>query len=118
MREIKFRGLDKKGIWHYGYFWVAPDGTHFIKEEITKTHNADFEVIPETIGEYTDYKDENDKEIYENDIFDDYSVIKFIAGGYWLEDKKGNLTALKDYWILNEAKKIIGNIHENPELLK
>ena len=118
MREIKFRGLDYKDIWRYGYFWVAPDGTHFIKESIARTHSADFAVIPETIGEYTNYKDKDNKEIYENDIFNDYSIVKFIASGYWLEDKKGNLTSLKDYWILNGIEKVIGNIHENPELLK
>lgn len=74
MREIKFRGkrIDN-GEWVYG--WLIK----------TKNHNKAYyisdgnlyngfgvmqpflEVIPETVGEFTGQRDENGKEVYEND---------------------------------------------------
>jgi len=120
MREIKFRGLDKKGIWHYGYYWMSPDGECYIKERIAKTHSADFRVRPETVGQYTGLKDKNGKEIYEGDIISyrsksDFQIYQekvfwnidgWVCGGIHLR-----------YATFDESE-IIGNIYENPELLK
>jgi hypothetical protein len=118
MREIKFRGKSKDGKWHYGYFWVAPIKIHFIRERVTDMLNADFEVDPESVGQYIDQKDKDKKEIYEGDI------IKRLFGPrrYVVEwNQRTTEFLLRDCyggWTgVNSGCEVIGNITDNPELL-
>lgn len=134
MREIKFRGLDKYGKWHYGYFWIAVDGTNYIKEDISKNHSADFEIIPETVGQYIGMEDKNRKEIYGGDIllrempvyyspktkgfvyheifFDDFYG-KFDVKVFPLEVQQWSRPDFNNWHDLE----VIGNIYENKNLL-
>lgn len=134
-REIKFRGkrLDN-GEWLYGYYFVNR-GKHFIVTDgIAPAGNTfrDYEVDPETIGEYTGSKDKHDKEFYEGDIvkaplldpilFDVLAdafceaEIKLNKGAFVVSYYKQNLNI---YLIdLQDKIEIIGNIYDNPELLE
>jgi len=142
MREIKFRGKRKDdGKWIYGNLVILRN-KYFICEKDTSIFDTYFEhcfkeVIPETVGQYTGLKDKNGKEIFEDDIVDDnwydvygekinkYLIVKFgeYCGldyydypnyGFYLENENGEQYALP----YHEPIKIIGNIHDNPELLK
>lgn len=130
MREILFRGLRTDGEgWVYGYY--LPTFTGIAKIAVTYDHITGtieaYEVIPETVGQYTGLKDKNGKEIYEGDVlggcngsvngqgwgWENYTV-KYRDNGQhnvpidWGSEKNWDNT----HWF-----EVIGNIHENPELL-
>lgn len=138
MREIKFRGkhihvfnsnssLDDR--WVYGY--LCSD--RYIYD---KKLEGEMLVDPKTVGQYTGLKDNNSKEIYEGDILkcklgkgEFIAIVEFgnpnciYSWGWQLKKVKGdNFNTDILLWVETESEGIgsiiIGNIYENPELLK
>jgi uncharacterized phage protein (TIGR01671 family) len=123
MREIKFRGFNRKNnVWLYG-FYLQNRGAHFIVPDEFADGKSwdDYEIDPATLGQYTGLKDRNGREIYEGDILHDHFcnnryVVLFDGGSFDVMstlDKSGNY--LSD--VVGDIE-IIGNIHDNPELMK
>lgn len=139
MREILFRGkrIDN-GEWIYG------DLRQYSKKHIG-IYSFELQQIvrgidPSTVGQYTGLKDKNGKRIFEGDMFEDrredmYAVVIFKDGcfrlewygitGAWMEygfDECGGgwgkveCESFDMYHI--ESFEIIGNIHDNPEVLE
>lgn len=140
MREIIFRGkrIDT-GEWVHGFIISVSDGTWILKPAYTLTMcnrplKTDLEVIqvdPATVGQYTGLKDKNGKEIYEGDILD-CSYVNPMTGNkverlFFVECGEAAFVArcighspFGDIYLHfeNTEGNIIGNIHDNPELLE
>lgn len=126
MREIKFRGKRLDNVeWVYGGLFRM-HGVPYIYPNPAPNGCDEYEVIPDTVGQFTGLLDKNGKEIYEGDIVaNDFGnayivnmAVEWCTDGYWaLHEIDGDDTMhfVADY--LKEIE-LIGNIHDNPALLK
>ena len=125
-REIKFRGKSlHNGKWVCGYLSDV-DNTPIGKVGIINSKpfsgcEESTMVIAESIGQFTGVLDGRNQEIYENDIvatyFDGHCTyqgeVRFEAGRFIVSTNNGLLTNIGGKsWL------VIGNIHDNPELMK
>lgn len=129
-REIKFRGKRKTdGEWLYGYYFVNR-GLHFIvTDDIAPAGNTfkDYEVDPETVGQYTGLTDCKGKEIYEGDVMEipetDFNAriigtVIYEDDSFFIQSRNGGSPWML-YWSLRKHNAtVLGKIHDNPELLK
>ena len=127
MREMLFRGKRAdNGEWIYGNLFI-PDNPDTPVEILIGTNSVriSYEVLPETVGQYTGLLDKNGKKIFEGDIIfrnyygekKTYQVVynKYI-GAFTGQDKEGLYYTTFDGD--SECFEVIGNIHDNPELLE
>lgn len=122
MRKIKFRGKSlETDDWVYGYL---ADGNLICTWD--NRRNA-HEVLSTTVGQFTGLTDKAGREIYEGDIVATgsgfYGVIKWSKYGYFYIHSDGDKEDPLDYATLGYMLRqydfeVVGNIHDNPELMK
>ena len=139
MRKILFRGRDHEGKWHKGSLitrieespvpeTAVPYEAHYIKGQ--DFAGEEHEVDPETIGQLVSPETELYPEIWEGDIIEDedgyrmevqfdhyrhaFCLMVRSEGGTVFESLgEGYL-----YFLFNDGgAKVVGNIHDNPELI-
>ena len=138
-REIKFRAKDKRaGEWYVGELHLSSKAPHIHPDLLSS-----IPIKPDTVGQYTGLKDKNGKEIYEGDVVEWLffytihssngadgdreellkGVIEWRQGGFVFRILENDFENAGSYSIsaLNTETqtdvKVIGNIHDNPELL-
>lgn len=121
MREIKFRGKDDNGHWHFGDLSTSK---HFPPQIVEGgLYTRFFFVDPDSVGQYTGLKDSDGKEIYEGDIIE-------LNSGYCVKDgvRTDFIFHAVVCWVKNgfmykgpgifgstfDNVKVIGNIYDNP----
>ncbi len=135
MRKIEFRGkrIDN-GEWVYGVPFEDFDGNMLIGN-----YGSKVKVIPDTVSEFTGLEDKNGTRIFEGDIVKyvfpvdnakpNIGEVKFSECdinsdnyncGFFIKWENSYLPKEIGYWTNYRKNKIevIGNIHDNPELLK
>lgn len=147
-REILFRGKRvDNGEWVIGSLIDAKGKAYIIvsvEAECSDGENTDlyatewYEIRPDTICQYTGLTDWNGEKIWENDIFKCYCFNKYASIKYgtyqvsfdsrlfthvgfyadWSENISLKLRKDLGHWVNVEEIEIIGNIFDNPELLK
>ncbi len=125
--------------WIYGFYAKSGDKVYIIKDnDIAIGYLTMKEVAPKTVCEFTGLKDNNGKKIFEGDIvkctnanyaYDFTAVVLFgnpscgYTWGFQLQ-QIGDAGARDDilFWVDMEETgafiEVVGNIHDNPELLK
>ncbi|EPX7676505.1 hypothetical protein D7094_15280 [Listeria monocytogenes] len=132
MREIEFRGkiAGAEGFVYGKLLAPLASGNAYIAYDVNEVGSFAYisrseKVDPETVGQYTGLKDKNGKKIFEGDIVnckffdrmvgDIAGVINFIDCVWAVSDfKNKRLYQLIDV----DNIEIIGNIHENSEILE
>lgn len=126
MREILFRGRRKKGDKR----WVEGDLTQGYAGYVGIVKwccaGTSFEVVPETVGQYTGLTDKNGKKIFEGDILEGDLDDNLDPGAKWRSTVvwgafgwmcKARQTCPMDEFDIREGE-VIGNIYDNPELME
>lgn len=130
MRNIKFRAkMIRAGKWSK-WIYGSLDFTKYTYQEARIVGYDDpvqywHKIDKNTIGQYTGLKDKNEKEIYEGDIV---RVEKIdLAQIIWDEDRTAwGIKPINDFYFdspflgdnITLELEVIGNIYDNPELLK
>ena len=149
MRDILFRSKRvDNGEWVEGYYYESKISGCFILSPKIKVRKKDgvvvndsfevFEVIPETVGQFTGLTDKNDNKIFEGDIISAITLdtgkeqTAVVCFGNFIDENNGDeyigffiefdgIKTTITQLAMEECKnriEVIGNIYDNPELLK
>lgn len=129
-REIRFRAKDKHGDWQYGHVALVNfyGDFHCWKMFNTDQGKEGIAVDPKTIGQSTGLHDKNDVEIFEGDIVASYygapivtviAPVLFEEGCFLVKTPSHNpkKCIFAEFISAMHETEVIGNIHDNPELL-
>lgn len=123
MRDILFRGkAENIGMWVYG--WLLKDRSGHVMIQDAENFEWYTDIDLTTVGEYTGLQDKNGKKIFEGDIVKYIPIDQGEIGVYYyyiaFEDGYFRIGGTDEYIskIYSDEWEVVGNIHDNPELLE
>lgn len=128
MREILFRGKSFSGVINHSWLFGSLDTTEKECPSIIYIdrfgNRCRVFLDPKTVGQYTGLTDKNGKKIFEGDILKNIESNEIVAicygGCSFCYSHNGTIYGIDDSETgleMNEWE-VIGNIHDNPELLE
>ena len=140
MREILFRGktIRTESEWVYGFYNHIPCGRFLCEEHCIQTIKDDgkigqlYIVYEGTVGQFIGLTDKNGVKIFEGDIIrakieggNNHNgftwknmPVGFQEGAFCLNNKNGSVFCVLGAFAPSVTLEVIGNIHDNPELLE
>lgn len=133
MREILFRAKINRteSKWVEGFYVHVPCGRFLCDEHMIQTIDEDgrigmlYNIYESTLGQFTGLTDKNGKKIFEGDIVrcirtmcDEKEMVGHILYDDCCFSVKENRTPNQPAMDLCDDFEVIGNIHDNPELLE
>ncbi|MEZ7746367.1 YopX family protein [Prevotella jejuni] len=127
-REILFRGKKSNGRWVYGSLVVSENIAPAIYYNVSKGVADVLDwcyVKPDTIGQYTGLKDKNGNKIFEGDVVIIGEKLKakaiYYDGAFRMQSEFSPTpidTTDMGYMMREFSVRVIGNVHDDPELIK
>lgn len=141
-RQIKFRGKDRRtGKWVYGDLLAPITGcriVNYTSEDNGSMKHADYHyhnVLDDTVGQFTGLRDRNGKEVYEGDVVfwiatDMHGRGRGEQGAIFWDKHTMSWAIERDKPCVDgrpciisrpfdkQHLEVVGNIHDNPELIK
>jgi uncharacterized phage protein (TIGR01671 family) len=119
MREIKFRAWSKE-------FGMSPATTLTnMLQVVARRDPHDYPDELMTLMQFTGLKDKNGREVYERDVVrrelrlgQELNEVAWTFGGFYLRNITNDAASISFHLITEVELEVIGNIYENPELLK
>ena len=139
MREILFRGKQiYTNKWIEGWYGMNCYGAWPLRHAICPREDALSgylryeEIFPDTVGQYSGRDDKNGQKIFEGDIIkavlpDSTSrsgfiwplmKVAFMESAFFMVDSSNCVFAALGAFAPSVTLEVVGNIHDNPELLK
>jgi len=130
MRELKFRVWDDENNIMI-YFTMEQLLSHYDTDQMESSDAEDPKRVIGDIEQFTGLYDKNNKEIYEGDIvkswYADGGIVHYDCGQFFLVNPnhvfkynpkwKNPSASMPICGITARQNEVIGNVHENPELL-
>lgn len=129
--RYKFRGKRLDGEWVYGWSLgpnlIIPLDAKYTATSIGLVVHDKFEVLPESVGQWTGLVDGHGKEIFEGDVLrnvtnplvdnEPFLIYYDTEEGMWLWfDKNEEVDSFN--WAIAKHSEIIGNLMDSPELME
>ena len=128
MREILFRGKhSEKSRWDYGDLYMDHGRTYIGSRDMMHGVRVHGEVIPDTVGQYTGLIDKNGTKIFEGDIvklrllaakMEWKGVCEYRNGAFGLAWQYAGERYCTFAGTCNAEYEVLGNIHDNPEMME
>ena len=128
MREILFRGKhSKKSRWDFGDLYTNNGKAYITLRDTIRGVRVLGEVIPDTIGQFTGLIDKNGTKIFEGDIIklrllaakmEWKGVCEYRNGAFGLAWQYAGQRYSTFAGTCNAEYEVLGNIHDNPELME